>query len=83
LPFLEDLVRAQGLSVMRSSLCAFPLIPRLFRPFRPDVYNSSLAARTDALLSALFAWNVNYHPRSILQRLRPTSVYLLLRKPPG
>jgi hypothetical protein len=27
-----------------------------------------------------FAWNMNYHPTNFLQRLRPTSSFLLLRK---
>ena len=80
---LDTIVRDSGLVVNRKSLCAFPLTPRMFRMLRSGVYNSSIATKVDALLSAAFAWNVNYHARNALQRLRPTSVFLILEKPPA
>jgi SAM-dependent methyltransferase len=81
LPILLRIVRTCGLEVDRVSLCGFPITQRLFRLVRPDVYNSVLATWTDAALSALFSWNTNYHPRGAVQRLRPTSVFLVLKKP--
>ena len=80
LRLLLDTVKEDGLEVLASSLCAFPITPRLFRGWRNDPYNSTAAVTIDALLSRLFAWNVNYHPTHPIQRLRPTSVYLVLRK---
>lgn len=77
---LLDMVSTLGLEVVRESLCGFPLTTRLFRSCVSGTYNSAIATRIDAMLCALFAWNVNYHPRSTLQRLRPTSVFLILRK---
>lgn len=77
---LENIVQACGLDTIRQSLCAFPLTTRIFRILRPDVYNSTIATKVDTLLSSAFAWNVNYHPRNALQRLRPTSTFLILTK---
>ena len=58
----------------------FPLTTRLFRWRKAPVYNSALATLVDHTLSNAFAWNVNYHPTTALQRLRPASVFLVLRK---
>lgn len=80
---LRTIVRDSGLVINRQSLCEFPLTPRMFRMLRSGPYNSVIATRVDALLCAAFAWNVNYHPRSALQRLRPRSVFLVLTKPPA
>jgi len=81
LRLLLDTVIENDLEVLTSNLCAFPITPRIFRGWRTDAYNSTAAVTIDGLLSRLFAWNVNYHPTHPIQRLRPTSVYLVLRKP--
>jgi hypothetical protein len=80
LNILGNIVQSSGVETIRQSLCAFPLTPRIFRLLRPDVYNSSIATKVDLVLSAAFAWNVNYHPRNTFQRLRPTSTFLILKK---
>lgn len=80
LPILVRMVRQLHLVTIRVSLCGFPLIERVFRLVRPDMYNSPLLAWVDAKVSAVFKWNVNYHPRSALERLRPTSVFMVLQK---
>ncbi|MBK7250112.1 MAG: class I SAM-dependent methyltransferase [Gammaproteobacteria bacterium] len=80
LAILEQIVRTCGLQTFQRALCGMAPAERLFRHIRRDVYNSRVLARIDAGLSAAFAWNVNYHPRSLLQRFRPTGVYLVLRK---
>jgi len=81
LPILEDMVRRCRLAVVRRSLCGFPVTERIFRLIRRDVYNSRLFAWIDAHISAVFEWNVNYHAQSLLQRFRPTSVFMILQKP--
>ena len=80
---LRRIVQSSGLETRRMSFCGFPAVPRLFHVVRPDIYNSPFAVRVDSLLSAMFSWNVSYHPRTFLQRLRPTSVFLILGKPKG
>ena len=81
LAILQRIVGDAGLLIERQTLCDFPLTRRLLRTFWTHVYNSRVATRVDALASAAFAWNVNYHPRRAWQRLRPTSAFLMLRKP--
>ncbi len=63
------------------SLCGFPVVARLARAVRIDAYNSMIVTRVDALLSRAFAWNVNYHPITILHRFRPTSMFAVVKKP--
>jgi SAM-dependent methyltransferase len=82
LHLLRQLVQRSGLEVMRESLCDFPLTRRIFGPFRDDVFNSPFAVRVDALLAQAFSWNLRYHARHNIARLRPTSVFLVVRKPP-
>lgn len=81
LPILRKILATSGFELVNSSLCAFPLTPRVFRVFRPDVYNSAAIVRIDSILSAAFSWNVCYHHRNILERLRPSSAFFVLRKP--
>jgi SAM-dependent methyltransferase len=78
---LKKIVANCGLQVIKSSLCAFPLTPRLFGRSAAGPYNNRWAVQVDSLLSRAFAWNINYHPRNTLQRLRPTSVFFVLQKP--
>lgn len=83
LPILGAIVRDAGLAIQHQSLCVFALTPRLIGLLRPDVYNSRVATWLDGLLCSAFAWNLRYHARSIMQRMRPTSVFLVLRKAPA
>ena len=71
---------AAGLVVERETLCGFSLTPRLLGPFVTDVYNSPAATRADAAACRLAAGRVRYHATSAWQKLRPTSVFLVLRK---
>jgi SAM-dependent methyltransferase len=80
LPILRRIVQNKGLTIVRESFCAFPLTTRIFRFLEGGVYNSQVATRFDAALAAAFAWNLNYHPRTWLQRFRPTAAFMVLRK---
>jgi SAM-dependent methyltransferase len=80
LHLLKRALLDSGLELVRQSLCAFPLTPRLFSFIKSGVYNSRLATWADALLSNAFAWNINYHPDSLVSYLRPTSAFFLASK---
>jgi SAM-dependent methyltransferase len=80
LEILKSIVRSNGLEIERSTLCGFPLVPKAFAVFRDDPYNSRLAASIDAAACQLLSWNVHYHARSLFQKLRPTSAFLVARK---
>jgi len=81
LAVMERIIHQCGLTVERRTLCDFPLTPRLLRPLVGQVFNSPLATRLDALMSAAFGFNINYHPRTAWHRLRPISAFFVLRKP--
>jgi SAM-dependent methyltransferase len=80
LPILRNVVATAGLELANLSLCDFPPIQRVMRLFRSDIFNSPLMTRIDALASNAFSWNANYHPRNLLQRFRPTTAFMVLRK---
>ncbi len=82
LPILRNLLKDAGFEVVREGVCVFPPLTRLCKFICPDVYNSRLITLIDAVLCRLFACNVNYHPRVWWQKIRPTSVFYVLRKLP-
>lgn len=80
LHILRTFINENGLEVVNEALCGFPATPRLFRWLRTDPYNSAALVLIDRLMCWLFRWNLNYHPTSPLQCLRPTSAFFVLRK---
>ncbi|HTU65467.1 MAG TPA: class I SAM-dependent methyltransferase [Steroidobacteraceae bacterium] len=81
LGILQSIVRGTGLDLVRTTLCGFAPVQKAFALFRDDPYNSPLAAWTDALACRLVSWNLHYHARTLFQKLRPTSAFLVARKP--
>lgn len=71
--YLERLAREARLVVVRRSPCLFAGLPA------PG--NSAFLARLDAFLCRLFEWNTRYHRIGPLEKLGPTSLFLLLRFP--
>jgi 2-polyprenyl-3-methyl-5-hydroxy-6-metoxy-1,4-benzoquinol methylase len=78
---LGNMAKKAGLKIDYSGLCDFALTPRIFAPFRRDVYNSRWIVRADAIFARLFGWNQSYHAESMFAKVRPTSVFLVLKKP--
>ena len=72
LQILKKILAHNGLISTHSSLSGFPITNRLCFPIGVDVYNNYLATWLDNKVSETFAWNVNYHPKNILQLFRPT-----------
>jgi SAM-dependent methyltransferase len=66
LAILRNALIDSGMTIVRETLCGFPLTK-----WRP---------RLDAIVSKLFAWNVNYHARTKLQKFRPTAACFMLTK---
>ena len=80
LDLLKSIAVASGFEIVNVSVCMFPATTRLFHWMRAPLYNSGFATWVDQCLSVAFSWNINYHPMTALQRLRPTSAFLVLRK---
>ncbi|GAB5519443.1 MAG: hypothetical protein RhofKO_16940 [Rhodothermales bacterium] len=82
----QDLFRmkiaAAGFNIIREHYCMFPGLPRVWERLGGHIaYNSSAATRLDTLLSSLMRWNVSYHARSKLGKLRPRCLYFVLQRP--
>jgi len=80
LQLFRELVNRVGFTVVKESLCVFPLIPRLSQIFSKAAYNSNLITRVDYIFSRLLRWNLQYHASSRLRKMRPTNVYYVLTK---
>lgn len=78
LPLLREIIQKNGLEIVNCALCDFPVTERVF--LKLNAYNSFVASLVDAWVSAAFAWNVNYHPKNSMQRFRPRSAFLVIRK---
>lgn len=81
LNLMREIIRTAGFDVVRERKCMFSLTSRLRFLVRGAVYNNSAVVALDALLSRLPVWPDIYHARNAMQKLRPTAVYCVLRKP--
>lgn len=82
LPAMRRIVADAGLKIVRERRCAFPLIARLERFGRKGdfLYNSRWMTALDDCISNLPFWSKKYHAANLVERLRPWSVALVLRK---
>jgi len=80
LHLLRGIVRDAGFTIESERLCVFPPMTRLFNRLKIEVYNSRLLTVADAWLSRLLSWNLRYHAESAGQKIRPTSVFFVLRR---
>lgn len=78
---LRKLLRAAGFTIVRETLCAFPLTYRLRWFLKEPVFNYRWVVKWDRLVSALFAWNLRYHATNLAQKLRPAAAFYVLTKP--
>lgn len=79
LQILEKIIKDKGLEIIKCTLCDFPLTEQIFHKI--GLYDNYLATLVDAWVSAAFRWNLNYHPRNTLDRLRARSAFLVIKKP--
>lgn len=82
LPVLRGFLEQSGFRVASERKCMFSLTSRLRHAVPGPVFNNAAIVSLDAALSALPIWPRVYHARNALQKLRPTSVYYVLQKPP-
>ncbi len=81
LRILKDFARRAGFTIVKETLCDFPLTRLTFGRIRSDVFNDRIATLVDATISRLFAWKVRYHATTGWQKLRPASCAMVLKKP--
>ena len=76
---LREIAGRKRLELVHESLCQFPLSHRFINAAFKG-YNNLAAVWLDALCAAALRWNLRYHARTALQKLRPSAAYLVLRK---
>lgn len=79
LSFFEKLIAENNLEVVSRRKVMFPLIRR-FEHLGIKPYNSKMLVMADYLFSILFSWNDKYHSTNLFQKLRPQSVFYVLKK---
>jgi len=77
----HDMVKSVGFEIVRERRCMFSGIGKLAEFTGTTVYNSSAWLLVDTVLCSFFAWNTKYHPTRAVEKLAPTSVFFVLRKP--
>lgn len=77
----EQIISTTRLQIVRQARCVFPLTRRLTHFTKYSAFNSTLLVKLDAFLSRAFSFNERYHAESRWQKVRPNSVFLVLRKP--
>jgi SAM-dependent methyltransferase len=82
LSVFRQVILHTGFTVIKETLCGFPLTPRLGPLLKGPAYNSSIAVRVDQFLAHLFAWNYRYHATRPYEKLMPSSAAYVLYKPP-
>jgi SAM-dependent methyltransferase len=80
LAILRRIIGQAGLRIERETKCGFSLTSRWNHVIRRPPFNQRWVVRIDKWLSRLPIWNGGYHPSNLWQRLRPMSVYYVLRK---
>jgi ubiquinone/menaquinone biosynthesis C-methylase UbiE len=75
---LIEIAKTNGLEIVKSSLCDYPLTEKLFSKL--GFYNTYFASLIDYWVANIFSWNLNYHPKNTLQRFRARSAFFVLKK---
>lgn len=81
LRLFRSILADAGFAIQRESLCVFPLVPKLTFLFGRYVWNSRSAVALDRALARAFSWNVRYHPSRLWEKLLPTAVQYVLKRP--
>lgn len=80
LEILRKIVRSNEFAISHEFLSGFPVTERIFKFIRPDINNSKIYVLVDNFTCDLFGWNVNYHPKKLWNKFRPTSISMVVRK---
>jgi SAM-dependent methyltransferase len=80
-PILLEIVTRVGFECVSKKWCAFPTTLRLHQISINLGFNGRAAMLLDDALSRISHFNYRYHAATTLQKLRPTSAFLVLKRP--
>jgi SAM-dependent methyltransferase len=78
---LDEMSRRAGFEIVRKTYFEFPPLRHLRDGCGIDTYNSKFWTGLDRLCCKLTDWNYHYHRVNWFQKLAPSYVFLVLRKP--
>lgn len=79
LPWFRDAIARTGFVIRKATACWFPVVTRAAQALGIRApFNRTAIVALDAFASRAFTWNLRYHPRTGLDRLRPTSMFFVL-----
>jgi SAM-dependent methyltransferase len=82
LRLFREIVTEAGFEIVRETPCMFSLTSRVRYILRGSApYQLSWVVLADQVVSRLSAWNQRYHRTTVPQKLGPSSVFLVLRRP--
>jgi len=79
---IRRIVADAGLQIVRERRCMFSLMSRLelLLPKRQFAFNKKWITTFDDYISNLPIWSESYHATNLVQKLRPSALFLVLRK---
>lgn len=78
---LKELCQRTGFEIVHGTFFEFPPLRHVRDRGGIDTYNSKFWTGLDQLCCRLTAWNYRYHRTNWFQKLAPSYVFLVLRKP--
>jgi SAM-dependent methyltransferase len=78
---LRNTLRSAGFTILRETMCMFPLTYRFHWFLKDPVFNYRAVVKWDRLVSRLFMWNFRYHATNLAQKFRPASAFYVLQRP--
>lgn len=79
LNFFRKIIKENNLKIISEHKVLFPLTRRL-NFGKGEISNSRFVIWLDYLLSKLFFWNNKYHSKTFFDKLRPQSIFYVLKK---
>lgn len=67
-------------NIRESTLCNFAPLSMLLSKIGVTPYAYKSLTKIDLMLSKLFSWNINYHATKLIDKFRPVSLALVLKK---
>lgn len=78
---LRKCINSAGLEVSREKKCMFSLTSSFFGMCMDNAYNSRLVVLCDQVFSFWPYWSNRYHAKTVVEKLRFTSAYFVVKKP--
>lgn len=80
LKIFREIIKKNNFSIEKETIWNFSILPHIFKKVVNHLYNNKYMTKLDILLSKLFTWNYRYHAVGTIKKIRPTSIFYILKK---